>query len=231
MLPRLAALAVVAATFAAPAASAAPTLSTDRECYGADRDTVALSGSGYTPGGAITLLFGGRGQFLIREATADASGAFAFKLPAPTLETLGYTDMFRAPMTVTATDETQDQFAAAEVTLTGYDVYVKPWATMGPAAGRPRHMTVFDALGWTTLGDRLYAHYLRGGKLVRTVRLGSLTGPCGDLRVRMREFPFRPVPAGRYRVQFDTTRAYHKLGIEYSYYYKAVVVSAKRAVR
>jgi hypothetical protein len=57
---------------------------------------------------------------------------------------------------------------------------------------------------------RLWAHYVLRGKLVKTVALGALTGPCGDLTKTIRQFPFRPVPAGTYQVYFQGQKAFDK---------------------
>ena len=47
-----------------------------------------------------------------------------------------------------------------------------------------------EAWGWQDRGEALYVHYLRGAKRVRSVRLGALSAPCGDLDVTVRQFPF-----------------------------------------
>jgi hypothetical protein len=75
----------------------------------------------------------------------------------------------------------------------------------------------------------LYAHYFLKGKLKKTVRIGALTGDCGNLTKKMKQFPFRPVPAGDYRIDFDTSRAYlrNAEGIRYPH----VKVPASKAVR
>ena len=43
-----------------------------------------------------------------------------------------------------------------------------------------------------------------GDHRVKTVRVGAPRGPCGGLKVRFREFDFRPVRRGTYAVTFDT---------------------------
>jgi hypothetical protein len=71
---------------------------------------------------------------------------------------------------------------------------------------------------------------VRRGRLLRTVTVGRLTGACGSLTLRAREFPFRPVPAGTYRVQFDTSRAYRVAKQDFVVY-RRLTVRAKDAVR
>ena len=105
---------------------------------------------------------------------------------------------------------------------------MRPWETAVPAPGKPRRVVTLRTYGWTALTGTLYAHYVRQGRLVHTVALGRLRGPCGDLTRTMREFPFRPVPAGSYLVQFDTRldwiKAAGRLG------YRRVVVKPADAV-
>jgi hypothetical protein len=94
-------------------------------------------------------------------------------------------------------------------------------------------MASFVAVGWAwATGHTLYAHYVRRGRVVHTARVGVLDAPCGDARATMREFPFRPVPAATYIVQFDATRAYHAPGEDIeSYVYYRVRVRPRDAVR
>ena len=89
--------------------------------------------------------------------------------------------------------------------------------------------SAFTAYGFEGLGSVVYAHYVLGGKLKKTVRIGALSGDCGNLRKRMKQFPFRPVPAGDWRVDFDTSRAYS--GRADAIRYAHVKVPASKAVR
>lgn len=70
-------------------------------------------------------------------------------------------------------------------------------------------MTI-DTFGRTATGATLYAHYYRGTTRVRTVRIGALTGPCGDLRKTVPQFPFARVKAGEWRVFFSATAVLDK---------------------
>ena len=63
----------------------------------------------------------------------------------------------------------------------------------------------------------------------KTVLVGSVRGPCGDLTKSMRQFPFRPVPAGRYRIRFTGTPFYDPQGFWIGY--REVVVPKAKAVR
>jgi hypothetical protein len=62
----------------------------------------------------------------------------------------------------------------------------------------------------------LWAHYVLRGKRVKSLLVGSLTGPCGDLTKTIRQFPFRPVRAGTYAVYFQGSKTLNKrLGTPY----------------
>jgi hypothetical protein len=233
---RLTAASVALATLALACgtASAAPTLQADHQCYAADRDIIGLAGSGYTPGGQVALFFasssGGFGQ---SQASAGADGSFQTTVLAPSLGAFnawppGFTLNITANDTARPGAADGPAVAATSVTVADWWVDVPPWGG-SPAYARPRRMTTVSAYGWTTLGTTLYVHYVRDRRLIRTLRLGELTGACGSLSLRMRQFPFRPVKAGTYRVQFDTTRAYRRKDSWTAY--PRVTVRAKDAVR
>jgi hypothetical protein len=112
------------------------------------------------------------------------------------------TDLARINAGVPATSP--DAAASTQVTFSRFGIFV---ATAGGAAIRPRTPIRFRAVGWTTaVGRPLYLHYVRGRRIVRSVRLGALAGPCGTVtKTLQRAFAFRPVPAGRYRLLFSTS--------------------------
>ena len=49
----------------------------------------------------------------------------------------------------------------------------------------------------------VYAHYVRKGKLRKTVRLGAAQGPCGRIDVRRRQIPIKRPATGRWTLQVD----------------------------
>ncbi len=230
---------VAIGVFALPcSALASPTFAADRTCYG-ETDPMLFTGGGYTPGGAVALLFAANGKIGTFDLTADGAGAILGKVKAPKLSDFGAKPP-RFTLDITANDQAklgptgpigppEDTFASTQVTVSIWDAVVKPWDTVGPARGNPKHRVTLAAHGWTYLGSTLYGHYLRAGRLQHTVKVGALKAPCGDLTTTMREFPFRPVPAGRYRIVFDATKAYNPR--DPAEWYKTVVVARKDAVR
>lgn len=191
MKPRAALLSGLAvAMLAAPAASQAATLTSDRPCYG-PAQRVSLSGTGFTPSGQVALTAGGR-QLGIEDA--DAAGVFSADLVAPTIAEPERVDSF------VATDQTDLAITATTpIRLTALRVDVRP------KRGDPGRVRRIKARGFTT-GKTLYAH-VRRGKSRRNIRIGRLKGACRTLSVRKRILSPR-AKSGAYLVQFDSKRRY-----------------------
>jgi len=202
----LAALAV-----AAPGQAAAnPTVSTDRPCY-SPGELFSETGSGFAPGAQVSETVSIRtadgsnlplASGVVPPVTTDAQGGFGRRLQAPDLVR---PDDRRELLVGTFADLAAPQtplFVAPPWTLSAWDVRISAWA--GHKAN-PRRSMIVDTTGWTVLGPNLYSHYYRGSKLVKDVKVGRLTGACGDLRKRVRQFPFHGVRPGRWTVYFSDT--------------------------
>jgi hypothetical protein len=224
---------------AAPAlAAAAPTVGTDLPCYSTGQP-IGLSGAGYTPGGDVAVIFtlnGAHGSNFVSAKDplkADAAGGISGRLPAPQLAS---DSDLRETVTMTANDQArldpnalavppEETFAATQFQLSAVDVLVGPWL-LGHV--NPRALTTFKVVGWEPF-RRVYAHYFLSGKRIKTVEIGAVSGPCGDLTKKVRQFPFRPVPAGRYRIRFTGTPFFDPNGFWIGY--RDVVVPKAKAVR
>jgi len=222
----------------APPASAAVTVTTDRQCY-AEGEPMTVQGTGYTPGGEVSLFIGANGRLGGTTVTADPQGAFSTRIAAPDLRDFDARPP-RGDFFISANDHTrvdaagdappdENSVAATQLLISQFDADVARWNTTGPARGVPRRTMVVRATGWSGLGTALYAHYLRSGRVVRSVRVGRLTGACGDLTRRMREFPFRPVRPGTYRVVFTASARFR--ASDPSIFYRRVVVRSADAIR
>jgi hypothetical protein len=238
-MPRTLPLLVLAATAAAtlPAtASATPTLHADRACY-TEQQPIMLSGAGYTPGGPIRFLGNFSGNAGNADAvplgapiTADPAGGLSFRLPAPALSS--NRDVTET-LTISANDQTKqavqpplppsEQAAGVQVTLSLWAVGVRAWAG---GRGDPKASSDFLGVGWEPF-RRIYAHYFLGGKRVRSIRIGAVSGPCGNLAKRIRQFPFRPVRAGDWTVYFSPTQIFDRRGAWIRY---RVVVPRSKAL-
>lgn len=179
------------------AALASPTISTDRECYAAGRDTIAVTGSGFAPSAPVTLQFTGNDEVLTSDATADATGALDTEVTAPDLKDFD-ADSSAIPVALDTADGATAGFelTAWEGTLSGYKSTIR--------RGQRLH---FETTGWTGANE-LFLHYVRGGKTVFTQRLGSTTGECGDLTTSFKAFRFRGAKLGTYNLRISPNRTF-----------------------
>ena len=218
--------AVVAAAVLPASAQAAPTLQTDKPCYTPD-EPITFTGTGYTPGGEVAFFFslaGENGSKLLAgrdPVIADATGAIRSVFPAPGLAS---SDDTREQIFTTANDQArmapgappiapEETVGISQVELSIFDVWVDEWERGGRVD--PRGKTKIAAYGYEP-AKKLWAHYVLKGKRVKTVEIGALKGPCGDLTKTIRQFPFRPVAPGSYSIYFQGSRTLDKsLGTPY----------------
>src|SRR4051812_37601424 len=175
------------------AALAAPTLTTDRECYVAGNDTIAIDGSGFAPNAPVTLTFTGNDTPLTTDAASDADGALQTDVPAPSLEDFGV----EPPGVPVAVSTADGAFAGIELTdwsasLDGYG------GTM-----RRGQSVKLETIGWTGADGPLYVHYVRNNRVVHNQRIGMPSGDCGNLTKRFKAFNFRGAKPGSYSVRIS----------------------------
>lgn len=192
-------------TLAVPAvAGAAPSLGALKPCYVSvrtapktfDTETVAVSGSGFSPNALIDIAVDG--ATVATGVQADGAGNLApGTVKAPVVKS------GQRAFTVTATAQGDaGQSASAGALVSELAVRVRP------RRARPRRRIRFTGAGFTIAGLPVYAHYVLNGRLRETVRLAPRpTGPCGTFSVRRRQFPFTP-RTGRWTVQFDQRQAF-----------------------
>jgi len=167
---------------------------------------MTFSGTGYTPGGPVDLLFSRPGSALGNyETTADATGAIGDYVMS-TDEQMLRDDERRETRFVTANDRTrveqnappESQFGAASFTFTR-------WAGFSPGRYVPGRKVEIEAYGWAfSAGEPLYFLFRKGTRTVASVKAGTLSATCGDLVARVR-VP-RKLAAGRYRLVLSTQR-------------------------
>lgn len=209
---------VIAAVGAFAAPAGAITLAPVRPCL-SQQDAVSPNAVGLTPGGPVKFDLTSNGRPLLSSTSqpAAADGSFAIAQPFPDSVTepwfAGATGD-TIPLTMTVTDLTRlnagqppttpDVAAAATVTFSRWTIDI---ATPGGRTPVPRTRIRFGAIGWTSgIGRPLFVHYIRGRRDLHAERLGVLKGPCGSLtKTLQRAFPFRPVPAGQYRLLFNSS--------------------------
>ena len=200
-MPRLALATLTIALTCTASASAAPTLTPLKPCYvtvqtsseSYEAEPLMVGGSGFTPGAVVTVTVDG--EVRTSELVADADGT----LPTTFTDSpfaLEREKWFR----VTATErDNPEQTVSAGALASPLEVRVRP------RRAAPSDRVRFRGRGFTEPRG-VYAHYLRKGRLRRTVRLAKATaGACGAFDVRRRQFPFKP-QEGVWRVQIDQHR-------------------------
>lgn len=179
----------------------------DRPCFAdpADRaDVVRLRGTGFTPNSSYAVLLDGeplRGATGRTSAAGTVSGRFA----APSIRTvssIAQQHVFRLSVRTPGRRAARTTFTVSRV-----------FASFAPRKGDPARLRVrFKLYGFKLRGARrpsVFVHYVApGGRLARTVRIGTATQDCGFLRTsRRRLFGFAP-RRGAWRLQLDTRRRY-----------------------
>jgi hypothetical protein len=194
---------VLACALAVPAAAhAAPTLQPLDSCYvsagpaAEQRQVVPLVADGFTPNALIDVSVDG--EPVAGDAgsqVAGPDGSLQGSIPAP------YRRRGQRRFTVTLTEQgTPANSVTGASRITALGVTVRPRQTV------PTRQVRFSGRGFTGRGP-VYAHYVFGGKLRRTVRMGRPKGACGTFTARRRQIPVRP-RRGVWLVQFDQVRAF-----------------------
>jgi hypothetical protein len=217
MLPASASAQAPPPTPAPPVAPPGATVSFDQKCY-TPGDAMVQTGRGFapnvqvlqiaafTPIGGTTVL-----RSLSVTVPTDAAGNFALQIRAPQLSRPSdrseqALSIFTDPAVV-SDPSLAGNGPTVEWTLSGWSVKIPEWASR---TGDPARSMTVDTYGWTGGHANLYAHYYRGSTRIRSVKIGALTGPCGNLKKKVKQFPFKGVKAGEWRVFFSDTAVLDK---------------------
>jgi hypothetical protein len=208
------AIAAAAALAAPQAAQAAPMLAPLAPCYRsvdlAEREPIQIQASGFTPGADVDVLLDGAA---ITTVKALDQGEVMGSLDAP------YQARGERPFTLTLAEHgsvTNTVSAASRVSALAL--------RLKPKRAAPTRKVRF--LGRGFIGQEVFAHYLRAGKLRRTVSLGEPEGPCGRVDVRRRQFPFKRPKLGRWTLQVDNQADYTPDTVNVK-----VTINVRRALR
>ena len=191
--------ALVACLTGAAGAHAAALLRTDTRCY-QETQEVIVSGTGFAPSSIVTISRDGE---VLGSTQTDAAGAFRNKFDTPELPQDVRERLYR----ISATDST----SSAETSYRATRIF----ASFRPRKGDPSTLKVrFSIFGFGLVQRRapVYLHYVRpGGRVARTIRLGTATGVCGAIaQTRERRlFPFEAAK-GVWILQFDTRAKYER---------------------
>jgi hypothetical protein len=194
----LSTLLAAGAALLAPQAAAAATIQPLAPCYrsvDADtRETVPVKASGFTPGERVNVYLDGR---LAQEnVTVLPDGEIEGGVSAP------YQATGERPFTLTVTEVDQpSNTASTSSRVTALALRLKP------RRAEPARRVRFIGRGFID-GTEVFAHYVRKGKLRRTVSLGAPQGPCGRVSVKRRQIPVKRPALGRWRLQVDNAEIY-----------------------
>ena len=193
----LGATALVLVIPAAPAAAAE--IDALKRCYVSAgeqeprRETIAVRGRGFTANSEIDIAIDGVVQ---ASGRADAVGEFQADLKAP------YQAEGERPFGIVVAERGNPaNVATATSSVTALTVNLRP------QRARPGRRVRFRGRGFTGEGA-VYAHYLYGGRVRRTVRIARPQGDCGTFTVRRRQIPVRRPRTGDWTLQVDQRRDY-----------------------
>lgn len=201
MLRKLALTVALAGGLAIPAAASAATITLDHGCLRSGAGAkVGFTLAGFAPQSFVSLT---DNNGLIDSVRVGDDGGFVGEYSAPSVSASG-----RDLRTVVASGDGGLQ-AAAQYTMIGLKVGMKP------GKAKPTTKVSFLAQGFVeAVGKPLYAHFTyaknqAAHKLVKTVKLGTLQGPCGTLTsAKLTQLPLKKPKAGPYVIQFDTSPSF-----------------------
>ena len=179
---------------AAQAAALAPLGPCYRSLDSQTRETVPVWGMDFTPGEQVNVYIDGR---LVQEGvTVLPDGNVRGEVQAPYQAegqrgfTLSVGEVGNAANTATATSR-----------VTALAMRLKP------SHASPSDRVRFVGRGFTD-GPMVYGHYVRKGKVRKTVKLGAPQGPCGRISVKRPQIPIKRAANGRWTLQVDNQPAY-----------------------
>jgi hypothetical protein len=190
----LAAGAALLVPHAAQAAYLAPIDPCYRSLDEQRRETVPVRASGFTPGEHVNVYVDG--VLAQQDVVVLTDGQVSGGVEAP------YVEKGERPFTLTVTEVGQPSNTASVMSrVTALSLRLKP------RRAAPQRRVRLIGRGFID-GDLVYAHYVRKGKLRKTLKLGPPQGPCGRVDVKRRQIPLRRPALGRWKLQVDNQPAY-----------------------
>jgi hypothetical protein len=187
----------VTAALLVPQAAQAVTLDPLKPCYRSVDETttenVHVVGRDFTPGSQVNVSIDNNMPVL---AFADKDGLVEGDVKAP------YQAAGERAFTLTLREDAKSfNTIGATSRVTALAMRLKP------RKAKPSKKVRFIGRGFTD-DAMVYGHYVRAGKLRRTVSLGAAEGPCGTIDVKRRQIPISKPKTGRWTLQVDNQQAY-----------------------
>jgi hypothetical protein len=184
------------------AAHAVPTLQPLKPCYvtaqtsaGPQSEGVVVTAAGFTPNSKVDLTIDGAPY----PGGASLQTGMSGELTIPPVQA-PFVAAGSRPFSLTLTEQgnpANTVSATSKSTALGVDVI--------PRSAAPSDRVRFKGLGFTQ-DKPIFAHYLRKGKLRKTVRMARRPGECGSFAKRRRQIPISEPRLGLWTVQFDQSR-------------------------
>jgi hypothetical protein len=184
---------VVSAAVAAPASAQVKLTLPLEPCYvvaqESQRQAITIAASGFTPFNNVTVLLD---EIFQTSTQVLLGGNIEGTVPAP------FVDRGTRPFTLRLFEaEKPDNAVVASSLVTRISV------DQTPRSASTGQRVRFRGRGFMAAGAPVYAHYVFAGKVRRSVRLSTPTGPCGGFSVRRKQFPFKSPQVGKWTIQFD----------------------------
>jgi hypothetical protein len=188
----LAAVALPATAGAATPVMVEPLKACYRSVDATTREVIVVRAEGFTPGAKVEVIVDGHQV----STQADTDGHVVGEVAAP------YQARGARPFDLTLTEPE------------------RPANTVSARAGsrrsacacsRARPARAGACASWGSASPtvpEVFAHYVRAGKVRRTVSLGATRGACGRINLRRPQIPVRRPATGRWVLQADNLRAY-----------------------
>lgn len=190
--------ALVLAALAAPAAAAQ--IDELKPCYVSAgrmedrRESIDVHGTGFSPDAVIDIYVDG--VLVLSDGRTNAVGEVMGQVKAP------YQSRGEREFTLTVAERDNP---VNVVTVTSRVTALR--VTLTPREARPSRRVRFRGRGFT--GDApVYAHYVYGDAVRKTVRLARQPSACGAFDVRRRQIPIDSPRVGDWTVQIDQQQDY-----------------------
>jgi hypothetical protein len=194
---------------AAPAAAQAlPTIQPLKPCYvtaatpqGPQSEGIDIKATGFVPNSKVDVAIDGVVVAGGDDVQTDASGQLGVIAPLPPVPAPFVPSGSKA-FTVTLTQaDNPANTVSATAKSTALGVSVKPESA--PPSKRIR----FKGLGFTQ-DKAIYAHYLRKGKVRKTVRMARKPGECGSFTAHRRQIPVKRPKTGLWTIYFEQSKRF-----------------------
>jgi hypothetical protein len=159
------------------------------------REPVLVHAAGFSGGSLVDVEIDGRRQ-TPAGVPADATGRIRGEVPAPHQRT--GQRRFRFDL-VERGNPAHTVTAWSRVTALAVDLH--------PRSAPPSAVVRYRGRGFVGPGA-VYAHYLRGEHVMRSMRLATPRGACGTFSVRARQIPVERPATGLWTVHVDQSRRY-----------------------